>query len=218
MPRHPAEQTTGGRPGVRRGRAGYSSAVVATAESEDNILVRARSGDAEALGAVWRTYQPLVLRYVRGRGFAEPQDLATQVWISVVRSLESFDGGGDDFRKWLFAIAHRRVVDERRRWARQSNLPAPVLGRRDSAEEEYERRDSLDRAVNLVAKLPEPMANAILLRVLADLSVAETARIMGLRPAHVRVLVHRGLRRLEKLLRSPDPDAVTLQRAQSMNS
>jgi RNA polymerase sigma-70 factor (ECF subfamily) len=192
--------------------------VVATAELKDTNLARARSGDAEALGVIWRTYQPLLLRYLRGRGFAEPQDLATQVWISVVGSLNSFDGDGDDFRKWLFAIAHRRVVDERRRWARQSSLPTPVLGHRDGTEEEYERRDSLDRAIGLVASLPETTANAILLRVVADLSVAETARIMGLRPAHVRVLVHRGLRRLEKRLRSTDSDAVTLQSVQSMNS
>jgi RNA polymerase sigma-70 factor, ECF subfamily len=192
--------------------------VVAAAGLEDSILTRARSGDAEAFGVIWRTYQPLLLRYLRGRGFAEPQDLATQVWVGVVGSLGSFEGRGDDFGKWLFAIAHRRVVDERRRWARQSRLVAPVLGHCDTTEEEYERRDSLDRAVDLVAKLPETMANAILLRVLADLSVEETARIMDLRPGHVRVLVHRGLRRLEKLLRSTDSDAVTLQRVPSMNS
>jgi RNA polymerase sigma-70 factor, ECF subfamily len=216
--RHLAERATGAGSSVCPGRGGYSPAVVGTAELGESIFARARSGDAEALGVIWRTYQPWVLRYLRARGFTDPQDLATQVWLSVVRSLGSFDGGGDDFPKWLFAIVHRRAVDERRRWARQSNLHAGVLGHRDSAEDEYDRRDSLDRAVGLIAQLPETMANAILLRVLADLSVAETARIMGLRPAHVRVLVHRGLRRLEKLLRSTDSDAVTLRRVQSMNS
>jgi RNA polymerase sigma-70 factor (ECF subfamily) len=36
----------------------------------------------------------------------------------------------------------------------------------------------------------------VLLRVVADLAVDEVARIMGRREGHVRVLVHRGLRKL----------------------
>ena len=51
-------------------------------------------------------------------------------------------------------------------------------------------------ALALVAELPPDQAEVVALRVLAGLEVAEVARIVGKRPGTVRVLAHRGLRRL----------------------
>jgi RNA polymerase sigma-70 factor (ECF subfamily) len=51
-------------------------------------------------------------------------------------------------------------------------------------------------ALALLAELPPDQAEVVALRVLAGLEVAEVARIVGKRPGTVRVLAHRGLRRL----------------------
>jgi RNA polymerase sigma-70 factor, ECF subfamily len=51
-------------------------------------------------------------------------------------------------------------------------------------------------ALALVAELPPDHAEVVALRVLGGLEVAEVARIVGKRPGTVRVLAHRGLRRL----------------------
>jgi RNA polymerase sigma-70 factor (ECF subfamily) len=51
-------------------------------------------------------------------------------------------------------------------------------------------------ALALVAELPADQAEVVALRVLGGLEVAEVARIVGKRPGTVRVLAHRGLRRL----------------------
>lgn len=48
----------------------------------------------------------------------------------------------------------------------------------------------------MVRTLPSDQAEAVLLRVVADLGVSEVAAIMGRSEGAVRVLVHRGLRRL----------------------
>jgi RNA polymerase sigma-70 factor (ECF subfamily) len=53
-------------------------------------------------------------------------------------------------------------------------------------------------ALALVAELPPDQAEVVALRVLGGLEVAEVARIVGKRPGAVRVLAHRGLRRLAK--------------------
>ena len=70
-----------------------------------------------------------------------------------------------------------------------------------SAADESERAEALDRALALVRSLPPDQAEAVLLRIVADLSVTEVAVIMGRREGTVRVLVHRGLKRLAE--RSP---------------
>jgi RNA polymerase sigma-70 factor (ECF subfamily) len=55
-------------------------------------------------------------------------------------------------------------------------------------------------ALALIAELPRDQAEVVALRVLGGLDVAEVARILGKRPGAVRVLAHRGLRRLAQRL------------------
>jgi RNA polymerase sigma-70 factor (ECF subfamily) len=165
------------------------------------VIERAREGDREALGQLWRSYNHLLLRYFRGKGMAEPDDLASTVWLEVANGLHRFEGDEPDFRRWLFTIAARRRIDDirasKRRDAhngRQDEWRAPVTTL--SAADESERAEALDRALALVRSLPPDQAEAVLLRVVADLSVTEVAAITGRREGTVRVLVHRGLKRL----------------------
>jgi RNA polymerase sigma-70 factor, ECF subfamily len=192
-----------------------SPAVVTASDDVERALLGARDGDGQALAVLWRAFQAPLLRYVRGRGVDDAEGVTTQVWIDAARSLHRFVGGGDDFRRWLFTIAHRRVVDERRR-ARQLGSPAAAPEVSPGADAEFEVGDALERALALVAGLPDPMREAVLLRVVADLSVVDTARVIGVRPGHVRVLVHRGLRRLERMLTAEDDRAVTRWERQTM--
>jgi RNA polymerase sigma-70 factor (ECF subfamily) len=59
---------------------------------------------------------------------------------------------------------------------------------------------STREALAQVASLPPDQAEAIVLRVVAGLEVNRVAAIMGKRPGTVRVLTHRGLRRLAERL------------------
>jgi len=165
----------------------------------DEWIERARAGDREALAALWRSHQHLLLRYFRGRGSTQAEDLASQVWIDVAASLHRFSGDGDAFRRWLFTIARRRQIDAARRSVRRpEQLDADAGKDRPDASSarSIDEVGALDRALALVRRLPPDMAEAVLLRVVADLAVDEVARIMGRREGHVRVLVHRGLRKL----------------------
>lgn len=184
---------------VRR-RSSYA-ATSSILETVEDVIRRAQEGDAEALGHLWRTYQHLLLRYFRGKGMREPQDLASTVWLEVAASLPRFTGDEPDFRRWLFTIAARRRIDEirssnRRDERARRDRAAPIDTTAPSAAADAEQAASLDRALALVRTLPADQAEAVLLRVLAELSVAEVAEIMGRREGHVRVLVHRGLKAL----------------------
>ena len=179
----------------------------------DEWIERARAGDRDALGALWRSHQHLLLRYFRGRGSTQPEDLASQVWIDVANSLHRFEGDGDAFRRWLFTIARRRHIDATRRQARRPedvDADAVSASADESSARAFDAIGALDRAIALVRRLPPDMAEAVLLRVVADLAVDEIARVMGRREGHVRVLVHRGLRKLADELAVTDarPEAI----------
>ena len=163
-------------------------------------LDAARAGERDALAELWRTHQAPLLRYLRARRMASPEDVASQVWIDVARSIERFEGGADDFRRWLFTIAHRRSVDEVRRAVRQSEAPAVGAEHSPGVDIEHDRNDALDRAIEMVSLLPDNQAEAVMLRVVNDLSITDVAAAMAISEGNVRVLVHRGVSRLRRKL------------------
>jgi RNA polymerase sigma-70 factor (ECF subfamily) len=163
------------------------------------LIGRAKEGAPDALASLWRSHNPALLRYFRGRMSDGAEDLAQQTWLDASRSLGRFKGDEQDFQRWLFTIARRRLVDELRRRGRradtlQSELPDTAMD--DSS---FVFVDDLERALALVRRLSGDQADAVLLRIVADLDVAQVAAIMGRTDSSVRLLVHRGLRRLERL-------------------
>ena len=178
-------------------------------ETVEEVIKRARAGDPEGLAHLWRTYQHLLLRYFRGKGMSDPEDLASTVWIEVANSLPRFEGDEPDFRKWLFTIAARRRIDDirssKRRDERLSRERAATADTSSpSAAAEAEHAAALERALSMVRALPPDQAEAVLLRVVGELSVTEVAQIMGRREGESRVLVHRGLKQLaEKSVTEP---------------
>ena len=178
--------------------------VVVTANEHEgfaSLLEAARAGAGWALAALWRSHQPRLLAYLRAKEQAVAEDLAQETWIAVARGLAGFDGDEGGFRAWLFTIARRRLLDHRRRRARrpETRLDATVLDRSpaltDPATDALDAV-STDAAIARIAGLPPDQAEVLLLRVVADLDVGTVARLLGKQPGAVRVLAHRGLRRL----------------------
>jgi RNA polymerase sigma factor (sigma-70 family) len=176
-------------------------------EGFEEVLRAARAGEAWALEALYRDLAPGVLGYLRAQGAAEPEDLASDVFVGVVRGLPSFAGGESDLRSWVFTIAHRRLVDERRRLGRRPEQPVspedlprlagPSVG---DVEEEAIRGLELARVRRVLDELSPDQRAVVLLRVLGGLSVAEAARVLGKREGAVKMLQRRGFARLARSL------------------
>lgn len=174
------------------------------------LLAGAQRGEEISFSALWRAFNPGLMRFLSGAADREDAlDLSSTVWLDVVRGLDRFAGDAFGFRAWLFTIARHRVVDLRRAEGRR-----PRLVRQDHLNQQHERADSditdpsarveaewsTDEAIALIGSLPTDQAEVLLLRIVADLDVATVATIVGKRPGTVRVLSHRGLRRLAQLL------------------
>jgi RNA polymerase sigma-70 factor (ECF subfamily) len=165
-----------------------------------SVLAAAKAGGEWALGALYRDLHPALLRYLYSQHPTDAEDLASETWLDIARSLRRFKGDETAFRRWVFTIAHRRLLDHRRATARRRTDPVPAaslefLEAPDCADEVM-ASTSTRQAFAKLASLPRDQAEVVVLRVLADLSVEDVARIVGKRPGTVRVLQHRALKRL----------------------
>ena len=171
------------------------------------VLEAARAGADWAFEVLYRDLAPSVIGYLRGQGAHEPEDAASEVFVGIVRNVGSFQGDERTFRTWVFSIAHRRLIDQRRRRARR---PEKITDPSE-LDERVLKTEASGHGYELQARLPGPAARGlldlpadqravILLRVVADLSVAEVAEILGKSQGGVKTLQRRGLRALAKAL------------------
>ena len=169
------------------------------------MLAAAQDGSEDAFAALWRDANPALLRYLRVAAAGAAEDVAAETWVQVVRGLPGFRGEEQAWRGWLFTIARRRALDERRRRSRHpvaplGELPGDLEPRAEDAAGLAMENLATAAAVAAVAALPPLQAEVILLRVLAGLDTEAVARIVGRSPGAVRVAAHRGLRRLAQIL------------------
>jgi RNA polymerase sigma-70 factor, ECF subfamily len=175
----------------------------------DRRLGAARDGDEASFTELFRSVQPRLLRYLRTVGGEFADDVAAETWLSVVRGLHRFAGDETQWQAWVFTIARARLVDARRRAARTAvPVDADVLAGAVPAVADVsgsvEEMFSTEAALRLIGTLPRHQAEVVLLRYVAGLDVAHTARVLGRRPGAVRVTAHRALRHLAGTLADSD--------------
>src|SRR5690242_10645250 len=175
------------------------------------VLRAAKDGGERAFATLWRELNPPVLRYLRVVVSEAAEDVASETWLQVARDLRRYRGDAQGFRVWVFRIARNRAIDELRRAGRRAEEPLDETVDRDSGDDTA--RDALDRlaterALELVSSLPPDQAEAVMLRVVAGLDVAQTAAVLNKRAGAVRVATMRGLRGLARRLEQ-DPSRRT---------
>lgn len=172
----------------------------------EEVLGAGRDGHEWALEAIYRDLAPAVLGYLRAQRATEPEDLTSEVFVGVVRGLASFSGDVKAFRSWVFSIAHRRLIDERRRLSRSREQPADpsalegALAGAATGDVEAEGLARLGSrwAAELLDTLTDEQRTVVLLRVVADLSVRQVAEITARSPGAVKTMQRRALLQLAR--------------------
>ena len=170
-----------------------------------SVLGAAKSGAEWAIAELYRDLQPRVLRFLHAQAPAHGDDLASEVWVDVARGLQRFDGDETAFRRWLFTIARRRLIDfrrsEERRRAATSKLVSQGVDLTGADPESLAVAASDEElALARIGRLPAAQAEVVLLRVVAGFDAEEVAALVGKSAGAVRVLQHRALKTLSSEL------------------
>lgn len=172
----------------------------------DELVAAAVAGESGALRSVYDALAPRVAGYLRAHGSADPEALTQDVFLTLFHRLPDLTGGAAGLRTFTFSLAHARVVDELRARHRQPvNVPyLPEDDRRatESAETVAVRTLGAEQAMALVAALNDGQREVVLLRVVAGLSLEETAAATGRSVGAVKQLQRRGLLALRTTARA----------------
>lgn len=156
------------------------------------------------MGLVYQILAPKVSAYLRARGAEDPESLTSEVFLSVIPRLPDLVGGAAGLRTLVFSVAHARAVDEARRRNRKP-VHTPYIAeiderRAESAEATALGRVATEDLMRLMDGLAEDQRAVIMMRVLGDLTLEQTARVLGKSTGAVKQLQRRGLLALKSLL------------------
>ena len=164
------------------------------------------------MGRLYDAYVARLYRFClsRVRTEADAEDLTEEIFLKVLRGIERFEwrssGSGlhIPFGAWLFRFARNEVASFQRRAA--SRAPAAELS--DSIGDErrgplelVETKLTIEEVFSAVREIPEAQREVILLRFASGLSVVETAEALDKQVTNVKVLQHKGVKRLREMLR-----------------
>lgn len=171
---------------------------------DDSLLSRAHRGDKTAISEIYQLYVESIYQFCRLRlGDARAaEDITSTVFTKFIQSLTKGNAPRYHLRGWLFKVARNAIYDS---YGKAKTLPIETI-------EQWEHLDSLHpeqeaiRAINADALrdsltlLSPDQQDVLLLRFDQQLSLQETADILGKNVNTVKALQLRALKRLRKLL------------------
>ncbi len=169
-------------------------------ESDSTLIRRFQRGDSAAFEGFVRRHQDRCVRlaavWLDDAGHAE--DAVQEAMLRAFKGLHRFRFAAAP-ATWLFRMM-RNVCSEMNRSSRKHGQRLP------EQEPEYApappvlqaRAEAAAGVRSLVDGLPQRQRDVVLLRVFEELSVDETAHVLGCRPGTVKATLHKAMRKLRK--------------------
>jgi len=199
-----------------------------TVAEERAFVERAAHGDQRAIGRLYDVYVAPLYRFCLARvgNETDAEDLTEEIFLKVMRAVSRFEWrplplgeGGEErspFRAWIFRIARNHVVSHYRRTASRptaGEVPEWIADDSRGPAELAELAMTVDEVFQAVEQLPQAQREVILLRFGSGLSVAETAEALDKNQTNVKVLQHKGVKKLKEILVEARQLPVTATRA-----
>jgi len=173
--------------------------------TDEDVLARARTGDEEAIVAIYHSYFEPVYQFCRLRvgDRQAAQDLASEVFVRFIKSLKKETAPHTSLRGWIFRVARNLVYDY---YGREKELPIDTLDQwlavdYDTAPEVQAIRNiQVEHARRAIRMLAPAQQEVLLLRFDQQLSLQETADIMDKKVNAIKALQFRAVNTLRQIL------------------
>jgi RNA polymerase sigma-70 factor (ECF subfamily) len=164
-------------------------------------------GDARSYHRLLRELAP-VLRGLAARGLArhrlgseDVEDVVQETLLALHLKRGTWDER-QTFSPWLYAIARNKLIDNLRRRGRQAHVPIDDIADLRAGDRQPAEINGVD-AERMIAKLKEREREIVLAISIEGASARQVAERLGMTEGAVRVALHRALRSLAKVFRTP---------------
>jgi len=152
------------------------------------------------LAGLFEEYYDRIARYANARigDQREAEDIASEVFVKALKSLDSFEERGLPMGAWLFKIAHNLVVDFHRKRGDRRNVDVEEVEIESDSNPamEAERKLEMERVQQAMTNLTEEQQEILRLRFYGGLSSAEVAAMLGKNDGAVREAQSAALKKL----------------------
>lgn len=167
-----------------------------------------QAGDVEAFVPLYERYLPRIGTYIRKKVWnaQDREDLSAQIFTLVFKHLPRFDNskllfqGTDNFKAWIFQIAHNEIVSHYRKRAKHGEILVPDVWRPEEAIDIEEKIDHPESMEELLEPTPLKLIEKLIVlrRVDEDVDYSDIAQELGISVAATRIRFFRSKEKLKK--------------------
>ena len=165
-------------------------------------LALAQRGAGAGFDDLYRRTAGRIKGFAISRGATDPDGITADVLVKMFRSIGDFAGDERDFAAWGFAIARNQLIDAHRSRRRRPEIEDRAVPELTMRSAEAEALDGLgnERVQRMLDELTPDQRDVITMRIIADLSLEQTAYAMDKTVTAVKRLQARALKQLRRKL------------------
>lgn len=192
---------------------------------ESSLIEQIRSGNQDALVQYIELKRHVLLAFIQKRlgthlqKKVEPDDILQEVSVDAIRAFDKVNVGDHDPINWFFQLCERKIIDTHRKFfesqkrdaARETSfgdsdgeggggLANLLIASMTSPSAAFSRDQKQLKMLAALESLPEDQCEALRLRYLVGLPSKEIAAKLGKSDGAIRVMLSRGLNRLQQLM------------------
>lgn len=180
---------------------------------EKTILERAQRGDTDAFEQVYDFYVPKIFRFIflKIGNKENAEDLTSETFLRFWTYIRKEKIKNDSAEAVIYKIARNIIIDFYRRkeiitMEIDESIVNQISDQQRSFIENMINREEIKEMMAALKELKDEYQEIIILRFVEDLGIEEIAEITGKNKGSVRVLSHRALRSLEKVMKLKEND------------
>ena len=164
----------------------------------------ARRNKEAKLAGLYEEYYDKIARYayIHIGNRTEAEDLAGEVFLKALESLESYQERGVPMQAWLFRIAHNLVVDHLRKMTKRKTVPLDTVEVEADTDPVAvaETNIEFERVTRAMDQITQEQREVLGLRFLSGLTSKEAANILNKSDGAIREMQRAAIAKLRSLM------------------
>lgn len=178
--------------------------------SQDLKLIKLiqKKGDKAAANTLINLYYKEIYAYVfRQTSNRELSlDLTQEIFISMMKSINDFEGKKASFKTWLYKIASNKIIDHyRSKYYKQGinigNIDELEFKDTVNIEEDFLINEDAREIMEIINKMEGNIQQIIRLKIFSDMTFNEIAKVLEIKESTVKTKYYSAIKRINKILK-----------------